>query len=231
MPTDISKIKKILEKFDQDKILEEIETKKDFESLVAVVYLIGQLVSNSDYKGERGDKGDIGKQGVQGPRGDKGEPGLPGTPGKDGQSIQGLPGLNGADGSPDTPEIIKLKLESLEDEDKLKIDAIKDLQEELDKLKKQVNQKVYVGGGAAEGGRIVRVEDISSSLNGSTKTFSLPAFWRVISVHSSSFPNAFRPTTDYTVDGSLMQITFTSEIDATSVLSTGQTVIVLYSTN
>ena len=58
------------------------------------------------------------------------------------------------------------------------------------------------------------------------KEFSLPAFWRVISVEGSSFPFSYRPTTDYTVSGS--KITFTSEIDETVSLATGQTLIVLY---
>ena len=124
----------------------------------------------------------------------------------------------------DTPEVIKEKLESLEDEDKLKISAIKNLEEELDKLKKQKQQQIYVGGSSG-GGRIVKAIDISSSLNGSTKTFNIQAVWRIVSVHLSSFPNILRETTDYTWTPT--SITFTSEIDAASSLAAGQTCILI----
>ena len=124
----------------------------------------------------------------------------------------------------DTPEVIKEKLESLEDEDKLKISAIKNLEEELDKLKKQKQQPIYVGGSSG-GGRIVKAIDISSSLNGSTKTFNIQAVWRIVSVHLSSFPNILRETTDFTWTPT--SITFTSEIDAPSSLATGQTCILI----
>lgn len=75
---------------------------------------------------------------------------------------------------------------------------------------------------------VVKAYDLSSSLNGVLKTFSLPAFWRVISVHLSSFPNIVRETIDYTTDASAMTITFTSQIDAGSTLATGQTLLVVY---
>lgn len=83
-------------------------------------------------------------------------------------------------------------------------------------------------GGATGGGRLVKVHDLTDLLDGVTKTFALPAFWRVISVHSSSFPNIFRPTTDFIIDGSAMTITFTSEITADATLATGQTLLVVY---
>ena len=128
----------------------------------------------------------------------------------------------------DSPKEIIIKLESVENNDeKLSIEAIKDLREELDDLKKQ--KTVYVGGGSgATGGGIVKAYDLSASLNGTTKTFNLPAFWRVISVHLSSFPNILRETIDYTTDGSAMTITFTSEINASTSLATGQTLIIIY---
>ena len=110
---------------------------------------------------------------------------------------------------------------------KLKISDIKGLRKELDKLKK--SSGMIVGGGSGTGGHIVKAYDLSASLNGVLKTFTIPAFWRIISVHSSSFPNAFRPTTDYTVNGSTYQITFTSEINAATTLASGQTIIVTYS--
>jgi len=147
--------------------------------------------------------------------------------------VKGIDYFDGASGSPDTPEVIISKLESIEEnEDKLKISAIGKLQEKLDELEKKIKtgeRITYVGGAGATGGHVVKAYDLSDSLDGSTKTFSLPAFWRIISVVSSSFPTAFRLTTDYTVDGSLFKITFTSAIDAGTTLASGQTIIITYS--
>lgn len=129
-------------------------------------------------------------------------------------------------------EDVRNGLEVLPDGEKLEINAIQDLPKRLDELENKIKRvsnrgnAVISSGGV--GGRIVKIHDLSDSLNGSTKTFSLPAFWRVLSVHTSSFPNILRPTIDYTVDGTLMQITFTSEIDASTTLATGQTVIIQY---
>lgn len=72
--------------------------------------------------------------------------------------------------------------------------------------------------------------DLSSQLDGSTKTFSLPAFYKIIDVRSSSAPFAFIQGTDFTVDGSAMTISFTAQIDATITLATGQTLYILYTT-
>ena len=205
--------------------------KEDLEGIISnIASKVQQLITipQDGERGEQGEKGERGERGIglKGDKGDKGEQGISGINGRDGTI--GLPGLNGADGSPDNGEMIVSKLESLEDKDKLKISAIKNLEEELEKLKKQKDWQVIYSGGGGGGGRIVKSYDISSELNGSTKTFSLPAFWRVISVNSSSFPNAFRETTDYTTDAAAMTITFTSEIDAPTTLATGQTIIVIY---
>jgi len=191
------------------------------------VYVIGEGFRRQDCT--RNDRLiTINTEGVQGPKGDKGDT-------VTNQIIETI-----IEKTPivtvkevavaDTPKVIVSKLESLEDEDKLKISAIKNLRDELDKLEKKIKlggRVIYSGNGG--GGKIVKAEDISSQLNGVLKTFSLPAFFRVISIHSSSFPNAFRLTTDYTVDGSAFTVSFSSEIDASTVLSAGQTVIVLFS--
>lgn len=132
----------------------------------------------------------------------------------------------------ETPEQLRDKLESIKVEsEKLDIDAIGYLREELDKLEKKIGKAKGVtifGGGSSGGGRMVKAYDLTSSLNGVLKTFTLPAFWKVISVHSSSFPYVFRPTTDYTTDASAMSITFTSEILADTTLATGQTLLIIY---
>ena len=151
--------------------------------------------------------------------------------GDKGDSVQGPPGM---DGSPDTPLEIIEKLESVPEKDKLVIEAIRGLRQELDELKKAANKSnangtIYVGGGTTGGGKTVKVYDLTSQLNGVLKTFALPAFWRVHTVDLSSFPNALRPTVDFTTDAALMTITFTSEINAATSLATGQTCIVTYS--
>lgn len=135
---------------------------------------------------------------------------------------------------PQLGEAMRDGLELLPDGEKLSIDAIQDLREELNKLERRIlsgtGKNVYVpSAGGGGGGHTMYVYDLSSSLDGVTKTFNLPAFWRVISVQSSSFPNAFRPTVDYTTDAGTSTITFTSEITASSTLAAGQTVIITYS--
>ena len=127
----------------------------------------------------------------------------------------------------DAPQEIRDKLELLQGNERLDVSAIRGLDEKLKAIEgKARTTLVPIGGPSA--GKIVKSHDLSSSLDGSTKTFSLPAFYRVVSVHTSSFPNILRPTTDYTTDGALMTITFTSEIDAATTLATGQTVIIVY---
>jgi len=125
---------------------------------------------------------------------------------------------------PQAGKYLKKGLESLKGKNKLKISAIKGLREELNKRGKTI----YTGSGGGSGGGHVKAYDLSASLDGSTKTFTLPAFWRIISIQSSSFPNAFRLTTDYTVDASAFTITFTSEITAGTTLATGQTITIIY---
>jgi gas vesicle protein len=113
------------------------------------------------------------------------------------------------------------------------IENVKKLKKEIEELKDDIKKfgikTVYIGGGNSSGGRIVKSYDLSSSLNGVLKTFSLPAFWRIISVHSSSFPNALRETIDYTSNASAMTITLTGQIDASTTLAAGQTLIVVFS--
>src|SRR3990167_50843 len=135
---------------------------------------------------------------------------------------------------PSLPEELKAeqvrdKLESLEGDNRLDKKAIKGLDEWLEKEMRRGQGIIYGGGGGGSGGgRIVKGYDLSDSLDGSTKTFALPAFYRVISVHTSSFPFILKPTTDYTTDAATMEITFTSEIDAATTLATGQTITIIY---
>lgn len=129
------------------------------------------------------------------------------------------------------PEFIRDQLETIEvEEKKLSIEAIGYLKERLDKIEKKISSNSFVAGNTAfvgGGGRQVRSYDLSSQLDGVTKTFNLPAMYRIISVHSSSTPFTFRQTTDYT--WTTTSITFTSEVDADTTLNTGQSITIIYS--
>lgn len=128
----------------------------------------------------------------------------------------------------DTADDIRNKLELLPDGDKLPIEAIDGLEEALAALKKL---RTTSGSGpavlAATRGA-VKAYDLSALLDGVTTTFALPAFWRVLEVKSTSSPSVFRPGTDYTTDASAMTITFTSQIDPSTILAQPQTLMVLY---
>lgn len=128
---------------------------------------------------------------------------------------------------PETPESVRDKLESIEvEENKLAISAIRNLEEELKKLRKQISEisSRPVGGIASRD--IVKNYDISSQLNGVTKTFQTPAMFRVITVMLSSTPSALRENVDYTWSDT--SLTFTSEIEASTSLASGQSAIILY---
>jgi hypothetical protein len=141
----------------------------------------------------------------------------------------GRDGLNGKDANPNYTAKLASQLIKIP-KDTATTDAIQELKTTIEDLKKQVGKGIkYVGGnGGATGGGIVKIHDLSSQLNGVLKTFALPAFWRVLTADLSSFPNVLRPTVDFTTDGAAMTITFTSQIDASSSLSTGQTCIITY---
>lgn len=119
-------------------------------------------------------------------------------------------------------------LELLEEDERLKIEAIKDLREELDELKKQIGNKLGgVSGGGGVGKHNTKSYNLSASLDGTTRTFSLPAFYDIVDVKLSSVPLMIEDE-DYTVDGSAGTITFTSEITDLD-LGSNQRCLVLYS--
>ena len=119
-------------------------------------------------------------------------------------------------------EDMRNALEALPTGDKLAIDAIENLQEELDKIRK-IKSTATVSGGGIVGRDIIKDYDLSPYLDGATKTFNIPAVWNIVSVDTSSFPHALRKNIDYT--WTPQSITFTSEIDETTTLAQGQTVI------
>lgn len=192
---------------------------------------LAELFSNIEFlKGKEGDKGEQGGVGEQGKQGEKGKS----IKGEKGDSVKGEQGdigetgeqgEKGENGSPDMAEDIRNKLELLKDDERLDAKAIKGLDEIIGDVKTLKGRPVYVGGAGGRGG--VKVYDLSSELDGSTTTFSLPAFYMVIDVKLSSYP-VLQETTDYTIDPTLMKITFTSEIQASTDLASGQYLRVLY---
>ncbi len=124
---------------------------------------------------------------------------------------------------PSLGTFIRDGLELLKGDDRLDWTAIKGLKEILDRLEKIRSAERVIS--ASGRGHIINY-DLSSQLNGVKKTFQLPANWTIISVVSSSFPNAFRPIIDYTFTPT--SITFTNEVNAASTLAAGQTLIVIY---
>jgi len=103
------------------------------------------------------------------------------------------------------------------------VESLNLLQKEVEELKKRksgVSRRGMFGLGVRE---LVQDIDISPQLNGVTKTFNIPAIYKIITVDLSSFPNALRKNIDYTYTGTT--ITFTDEIDAASSLAAGQTAI------
>lgn len=127
-------------------------------------------------------------------------------------------------------EAIRDGLELLKGDERLDKSAVKGIEEiekAIEELKRRKTTIIGGGGGSQGGGRIVKAYDLSPYLNGSTKTFNLPSMWRVISVHSSSFPMAFRENVDFTWTPT--SITFTSEVSESSTLASGQTVTITYS--
>jgi phage-related minor tail protein len=120
---------------------------------------------------------------------------------------------------------IATALESLPEEEKLEMKAVKGLVKRLDELEKKSQRMIFGGGGV--GAHNMNVYDLSSQLDGSTKVFNLPAMWKVLFVLTGgSTPTAMRPDVDFTWVPNT--ITFTSQIDASTTLSSGQTILIVY---
>lgn len=123
---------------------------------------------------------------------------------------------------PDTGlEVISKINATDDDQEQIRAERVEGLEARLDALDKRTSS--FTGGGGATSRDIIQDVDLSSQLDGSTKTFNLPAVWNVISVHTSSFPNALRKTIDFTYTS--QTITFTDEVDAATTLAAGQTVV------
>ena len=126
---------------------------------------------------------------------------------------------------PDTPEIIRNKLETLTEDNRLDKNAIKGLKEEIEDLKKDIGKRPLSGGLLSNWGLIntVRHYDVSSQFNGVLKAFEVPSHRRAILFLSSQFPIIFRPTVDFTTANKTLTLT-----DTVGIPESGQTGIFLY---
>lgn len=168
----------------------------------------------------KGDKGDKGERGEKGDKGERGEDGSNGEKGDKGDL-----GEKGADGSPDTPEQIREKLESLKDDERLDKSAIKGLEEEIKKLQ-LIIESLPRGGGGRGKIPIVKVENLTSQVNGVLKTFALPRDTvRVLGVFGTQFPVIFDPSVDFTLTGNNLVLGA-----SVSAPETGQTLFALIET-
>ena len=112
-------------------------------------------------------QGPIGIQGLSGKDGKDGLNGKDGLPGKDG--INGKDGLRGKDGSSDTPEQIRNKLQTLKNDQRLDVSAIKGIKEMIDRLVPVGG--IQYGGGMGQGD--IYVETPVGEINSVNKTFTV----------------------------------------------------------
>ena len=117
---------------------------------------------------------------------------------------------------PETPQTLRDKLESLEEDERLKIEAVNNLREELDELKKEFKKVVYVGSSLLSPSHSPRHELFT--MDGVATTVTLAdapgAQGKAAFVHYNG--QFLADTTSYTVNGT--QITFvgfTPELNTT----------------
>lgn len=121
-----------------------------------------------------------------------------------------------------TPEETKKNLESLQGNDRLHIDHIDGVEEKLEEIRESVTTNKGTNYGVM-GRDFFSDIDISDQLDGSTKTFNIPAVYNILEVSLSSYPHALRKSVDFTYTPTT--ITFTDEIDAATSLAAGQTCV------
>ena len=123
---------------------------------------------------------------------------------------------SGLDGSPDNPQQVKAKLK----EAGLSIDDIPGLKEKLEDINEKASR---ARGGNAKKITFTQVHDLSTQVNGVTRTFTVPRKTLAVPLLiSSQFPFILRPTVDFTLIGNT--ITLTGEV---AVMQSTQTLIAL----
>lgn len=124
---------------------------------------------------------------------------------------------------PQIPEVIPVK--ELRENFKKIGERLDDLENEIENVKK-IKPINTVTNHSIVGRDIIQPIDISSQLDGVTKTFNIQAIYTIVSVSLSSYPyGSLRNGIDFTYTPT--SITFTSEIDAETQLSSGQKCIII----
>lgn len=166
-------------------------------------------------KGEKGDKGDRGLTGERGPRGETG---------KDGK------GITKSELRTTVEDILSSKKAS--DFGAITMDELEEIFVSKDKkskksLEARLNalQDAVMRNYGGHGGSRPTYYDLSSQLDGVTKTFTIDRHSKIISITSSSAPFTFRPIVDFT--DTATTVTFVSSIDAPSMLASGQSIVIL----
>lgn len=110
------------------------------------------------------------------------------------------------------PKINEIRdgLENLPEDEKLPIEAIKDLRKELDELKKKIGG-IRVGGtvGGSSSKGTVKFLDLSSLTDGVTNTFSVPKSVSAIII-GSDFPSILMENNGFTLNPTRTQVTLTT---------------------
>ncbi len=149
--------------------------------------------------------------------------------------FDGMPGHNGQ--SPSLEAIQSIIKRNLPKQKDINLNAIaSDLARAFEKLPKEkqldydalrntpnIPQKSRKRSGGGGGGDTVNVQDLSASLDGSAKTFTVNVHFKAIMLVGTQFPQIYRPTTDFTTVGT--QLTLTNEVGAPQA---GQTLLFIY---
>lgn len=174
----------------------EVEQYKE-GSNTSIQKILSGLETKVGPKGDKGERGLKGEQGAPGPRGEQGPP--------------------GPAGSADTGDMIVGKINALPDNGP-KIDASKI--KNLSQYVKGKKEKARMGRGTSAP---VQSYDLSSYLDGGTKTFTIPTNTRVLMVWCTQYPIILRPTVDYTSTPTTLTLT-----DQVSAPEAGQTMVIMY---
>lgn len=169
-----------------------------------------------------------GGQGIPGPQGQLGAQGIPGFPGPKGlrgDSLVGPQGPTGRDGKPGRDgKSPKVKVPTSEEilnlifKKKIPVTSISGLPN-FDSLRRR-------GGGG--GGDTIRRVDLSSQVNSSATTFTLP-LGEVLFVWGTQHPGFYRPVVDFTVaDTGSNETTITLTLNGFETPILGQTLGALY---
>ena len=160
---------------------------------------------------------------------------IEGAPGKDGYSpikgvdyFDGQPGINGTPGKDgiDAPvlsaEDIKNQLESLKDEKRLDKSAIKNLQEDLDKLKEMIRSVGLKGAGGGGGGPNANAVQVHYFTGDGTRSYYVPTHRNALLLIGTQGPIMFKRTIDWTTAKN------TLTLNAALNDSVGQEYVMLY---